>query len=136
MSTLGYFSSRLDRQQTKLELLTGAILILQAAVLGETVKLGVGDEAVATAKTTVSEFAQSLCNALKSGEADQDLQPILLRIRTVDGPDTDWIEDLNNLTARLGRGDLPTDDQITRLRRAVGYLRQQVAENSDRISSR
>lgn len=136
MSSLGYFASRLDRQQTRLEKLSEALLLLRAWGLGQLNNLGATDDELRTAQSVASEFIGELLRALQSGEGDEDTKNIVAKIRDGRSPDTDWVQDLEEAQRLLGNQRPPTESLMERLREAVGMLRQQVAESSNRIRPR
>ncbi len=136
MSSLGYFASRLDRQQTRLERLSEALLVLRAWALGELTNLGATEKELQTAQSVASEFINELLGALKSGEGDEDMKNIVTKIRDGRSPDTDWMQDLEETQRILGSGRPLTEPLMERLREAVGMLRQQFAEGSNRIRPR
>lgn len=136
MSSLGYFASRLDRQQTRLERLSEALLLLRAWSLGQLNNLGATDEELRTAQSVALEFVGEVLRALQSGEGDEDTKKIVTKIRDGRSPDTDWVQDLEEAQRLLASQRPPTEPLMERLREAVGMLRQQVAESSNRIRPR
>ena len=70
MSLLGFMSVKLDRQQTLLEGLNEALLIVQSESLGRAADLGFTPEQIAAAKETLRDFVSRLREKLGSNQND------------------------------------------------------------------
>ncbi len=137
MSILGFTSGRLDHDQARLDELSRALLLVNATMLGHQERLGFTAEQVAQAREQLAVFAAQLLNALREERTvPPEVASVIHEIRAGGDVIEDWVEDLAPLPETL-RGAQPiSENQIRVLRKALGYIRQHVAESLSRIRPR
>jgi len=136
MSTMGFMSGRLNREQAWLERLNQALLIVHASALGQQNRLGVTSAQVTQAREELVRFADQMNAALKAPDGeDSDLTAV---VRRIDRGEVlkDWQEDFEKLSASLHASGVLGENDLTILRQALAYFRQHVAESLSRIRPR
>src|SRR6266446_10619648 len=113
MSTLGFLSDKLDREQTVLQELNEALLGLQAEAVGRASDLGYDKKALAAFRARLAEFITLLQREIEDGERENgSLSPIVARLKeNRTKPLGDWNEDLAQLQAAL-QTDAPLPDDL------------------------
>ena len=101
MSSLGFTSGQLEREQHALHRLNSAAIALQADALGMRARLGIDDEALADARVTMREFAEKLRDALVADKDELSLRALIARVKASPKPLSDWVEDLSKLIVTL-----------------------------------
>jgi hypothetical protein len=137
MSILGFTSGRLDHDQARLDELSRALLLVNATMLGHQERLGFTPEQVAQAREQLAVFATQLVNALRDDRtAPPEVASVIQQIRVGGDVIEDWMEDLAQLPETLRSAQTLSENQIRVLRKALGYIRQHVAESLNRTRPR
>ena len=136
MSTMGFMSGRLNREQAWLERLNQALLIAHAAALGQQERLGVNLAQVTAARGELTNFVDQMNAALtEQAGGDSDLAAVVRRIEKGEVL-KDWQDDFRELAVLLRGGGALGDNEINILRSALSYFRQHVAESISRMRPR
>jgi hypothetical protein len=101
MSLMGFMSVKLDKQQTLLERLNEALLMVQSESLGRAADLGFTPELIAAAKETLREFVNRLRTKLVSNQDNEELGMLVARIREGQFELNEWLEELARLETQL-----------------------------------
>ena len=101
MSTLGFVSGHLEREQQLLRELNSALLAQEAEALGRASDLGFSEEDVSKSRQILGEFVIRLRAALDQETTTTDIQSLVHRIKSGMKPLEDWREDLDALTNKL-----------------------------------
>jgi hypothetical protein len=137
MSTLGFLSDKLDRDQTILQELNDALLGLQAEAVGRASDLGYSGKQLVESRSKLAEFVKKLLSEIDDGERENaPLSPIVLRLKD-DGakPVGDWKADLSELFAAL-QTDAPLPDELSEvLEELLGILDVQLTKDFTRLYS-
>lgn len=137
MSTLGFTSGRLDQEQTRLEELSRALLVVHAAQLGHGHDLKLSQEQVTEARSQLLQFVEQLADALLHPvPPSHEMAPVVQQILSSNAVPSDWSDDLAAVATAL-RGNNPlSETEIALLRKALGFIRQHVAESLSRTRPR
>ena len=81
MSLLGFMSVKLDKQQSLLERLNEALLMVQSESLGRAADLGFTVEQIRAAKETLRDFVNRLRVKLSDNKDSEELSALVARIR-------------------------------------------------------
>jgi len=137
MSTLGFTSGKLDQEQTRLEELSHALLLVHASQLGHGLQLNLTAAQVAEARGQLLRFVEQLAAALvRPTPSSSEVAPVVRQILASSAVPSDWCDDLMALAVVL-RGNSPLDEaKVGLLRTALGFIRQHVAESLSRNSPR
>lgn len=103
MSLMGFMSVKLDKQQTLLERLNEALLMVQSESLGRATDLGFTPEQIAAAKETLRDFINRLRAKLVSEQDNGELSVLVARIREGQFELKEWLEELAQLEALLAQ---------------------------------
>jgi hypothetical protein len=137
MSTLGFLSDKLDREQTVLQELNEALLGLQAEAVGRASDLGYDKNALQAFRKTLTEFITRLQREVEDGERENgSLSPIVLRLKEGRAkPIGDSKEDLAQLQSAL-QADAPLPDQLAEvLEELIEVLDVQLTKDFSRLYS-
>ena len=137
MSTLGFLSDKLDREQTRLQELNEALLALQAEAVGRAADLGYGKEALVGFRAVLAEFTAKLQREIEDCERENgSLSPIIARLREGGAkPLGDWKEDLAQLQTALQTNAPLPDDLAGVLEELIGILDVQLTKDFSRLYS-
>ena len=137
MSTLGFLSDKLDREQTVLQALNEALLGLQAEAVGRASDLGYNKEALNGFRRTLAEFIARLQREIDDGQRENgSLSPIVSRLKEGGAkPVGDWKEDLTQLQTAL-EVDAPLPDDLAEiLEELIDILDVQLTKDFSRLYS-
>ena len=136
MSLLGFMSVKLDKQQTLLERLNEALLMVQSESLGRAADLGFTPEQIAAAKETLRDFVNRLRTKLVSNQDNEELSALVARIREGQFELNEWLEELARLEAQLAQaGPLPLT-AIPTLEGVLAILDEELTAAFNRLYSR
>ncbi len=136
MSLLGFMSGKLDREQTLLERLNEALLMVQSESLGRASDLGFQPEQISVAKQTLHDFVSRLRAKVKSHQENGELTALVARIRQGDFELEEWFEKLAQLEAALAeKGPLPLT-AIPTLESFLSILDEELSAAYSRLYSR
>jgi hypothetical protein len=136
MSLLGFMSVKLDRQQTLLEGLNEALLIVQSESLGRAADLGFTPEQIAAAKETLRDFVSRLREKLGSNQNDEELSALAARIRESQYELNEWLEELAKLETLLAQKAPLPSTAIPMLEGVLAILDEQLTAAFNRLYSR
>lgn len=136
MSTLGFTSGQLEREQHTLHLLNSATIALQADALGMRERLNIGDDALAQARVTMREFAETLRQALAADRDDLPVRALVARVKASPKPLGDWLEDLATLVRTLQGDTRVSAEQTAVLDDLVRLIDAGVTEDLYRLYGR
>jgi hypothetical protein len=137
MSTLGFLSDKLDRDQSRLQELNEALLGLQAEAVGRASDFGYGKETLAGFRAILADFAAKLQTEIGNGDLENgSVSPIVARLKECGAkPISDWKEDLAQLQAAL-QTDAPLSDSLAGvLEELIGILDVQLTKDFSRLYS-
>jgi hypothetical protein len=136
MSILGFMSVKLDREQTLLEQLNEALLVVQSDCLGRAAELGFPPEKIQAAKQTLRDFVKRLRETLEHHPDNGELSALVARIREGSFELEEWLEELARLedllaqNSPLPRGAIPTLEEV------LAILDQELTAEFNRLYSR
>lgn len=136
MSTLGFVSGHLEREQQLLRELNSALLAQEAEALGRASDLGFSEEDVSKSRQILCEFVIRLRAALTLETTTTDIQSLVHRIKSGMKPLEDWREDLDALTNKLQTTETLTDEDLPTLEDILSLLDSEFAEDLQRLYSR
>jgi hypothetical protein len=136
MSSIGFTSGQLEREQHALHRLNSAAIALQADALGMRARLGIDDHALAEARVTMGDFAETLRAALAHNGDELSIRPLIRRVKAGRKPVDDWLEDLTRLVSMLRAGTPVPADQIAVLDDLVRLIDAGVTEDLYRLYGR
>ena len=136
MSSIGFTSGQLEREQHALHRLNSAAIALQADALGMRAQLGIDEGALSEARLTMREFAVRLRDALAANQDDLSLRSLVERVKAGPKPSGDWVEDLSNLIATLREGVRVSVEQTGVLDDLVRLIDAGVTEDLYRLYGR
>jgi hypothetical protein len=103
MSLLGFMSVKLDKQQTLLERLNEALLMVQSESLGRAADLGFNAEQICAAKETLRDFVSRLREKLDKDKGGEELSAVVARILEGQFELNEWLEELAKLETQLAQ---------------------------------
>ena len=103
MSLLGFMSVKLDKQQTLLERLNEALLMVQSESLGRAADLGFNAEQIRAAKETLRDFVSRLREKLDKDKGGEELSVVVTRILEGQFELNEWLEELAKLETQLAQ---------------------------------
>src|SRR5258708_39118476 len=103
MSLLGFMSVKLDKQQTLLERLNEALLMVQSESLGRAADLGFNAEQIRDAKETLRDFVSRLREKLNKDKDGEELGVLVARILEGQYELSEWLEELAKLQTELAQ---------------------------------
>jgi hypothetical protein len=103
MSLLGFMSVKLDKQQTLLERLNEALLMVQSESLGRAADLGFNAEQIRAAKETLRDFVSRLREKLDKDKGGEELSVVVARILEGQFELNEWLEELAKLETQLAK---------------------------------
>jgi hypothetical protein len=103
MSLLGFMSVKLDKQQTLLERLNEALLMVQSESLGRAADLGFNAEQIRAAKETLRDFISRLREKLDKDKGGEELSVVVARILEGQFELNEWLEELAKLETQLAQ---------------------------------
>jgi hypothetical protein len=133
MSTLGFVSGHLEREQQLLRELNSALLALEAEALGRASDLGFSEEATTNSRQILNDFVTRLRAALDQETTPTDIQSLVYRIKSGMKPLEDWREDLDDLTAILQNTEKLGDEDLPTLENILSLLDSEFAEDLQRL---
>lgn len=136
MSLLGFMSVKLDRQQTLLEGLNEALLIVQSESLGRAADLGFTPERIAVAKETLCDFVSRLREKLSSNQDSEELNVLAARIREGQFELNEWLEELARLETQLAQKVPLPSTAIPTLEGVLAILDEELTAAFNRLYSR
>ncbi|MCI0534244.1 MAG: hypothetical protein L0Z50_03345 [Verrucomicrobiales bacterium] len=136
MSLLGFMSVKLDRQQTLLERLNEALLMVQSESLGRAVDLGFTPEQIASAKETLREFVSRLCAKLRDNQDNEELTALVARIREGQFELNEWLDELARLDTQLAQSAPLPLTAIPTLEGVLAILDEELTAAFNRLYSR
>jgi predicted nucleic acid-binding Zn-ribbon protein len=129
-------SVSIDKQQTLLERLNEALLMVQSESLGRATDLGFTTEQIQAAKETLREFVSRLCEKLKENLDNEELSALAARIRESQFEIKEWLAELARLHEQLAQnGPLPLT-AIPTLEGVLSILDEELTAAFNRLYSR
>lgn len=135
MSALGFVAGKIDKEQTRLENLSQALLCVQVDTLGRAADLGLSKEDVAAAKAVLRDFVERLRLKLTADGQTGELSAIAARLSEGDKPLQDWVTDLRELEARLATEERLPIGSIRVFEGLLSILDQELMEDFSRLYS-
>ncbi len=136
MSLLGFMSVKLDKQQTLLERLNEALLMVQSESLGRAADLGFNAEQIRDAKETLRDFVSRLREKLDKDKGDEELSVVVARILEGQFELNEWLEELAKLETQLAQpAPLPVAS-IPILEGVLAILDEELTAAFNRLYSR
>jgi hypothetical protein len=129
-------SVKLDKQQSLLERLNEALLMVQSESLGRVVDLGFTPEQVRAAKETLRDFVSRLREKLSENKDNEELSALVARIREGQFEVSEWLEELSQLEAQLALGTPLPVTAIPTLEGVLAILDEQLTAAFNRLYSR
>ena len=136
MSSLGFTSGQLEREQHALHRLNSAAIALQADALGMRSRLGIDDAALGDARATMRDFAVTLRDALAADRDELPLRSLIARVKAGPKPPGDWLEDLTQLVTTLRTDARVSPEQTSVLDDLVRLIDAGVTEDLYRLYGR
>lgn len=136
MSLLGFTSVKLDKQQTLLERLNEALLMVQSESLGRAADLGFTPEQIAAAKETLRDFVNRLRTKLVSNQDNEELSVLVARIREGQYELNEWLEELARLETQLAQAAPLPLTAIPTLEGVLAILDEELTAAFNRLYSR
>ncbi len=136
MSLMGFMSVKLDKQQTLLEQLNEALLMVQSESLGRATDLGFTPEQIAAAKTTLREFVNRLRTKLVSNQDNGELSVLVARIREGQFELKEWLEELARLESQLAQPAPLPSTAIPIMEGVLAILDEELTAAFSRLYSR
>ncbi len=136
MSLLGFMSVKLDKQQTLLERLNEALLMVQSESLGRAADLGFTSAQIAAAKETLREFVNRLRTKLAGNQDNEELNVLVARIREGQFELNEWLEELAQLETQLAQPGLLPLTAIPTLEGVLAILDEELTAEFNRLYSR
>lgn len=136
MSLLGFMSVKLDKQQTLLERLNEALLMVQSESLGRAADLGFTPEQIAAAKETLRDFVNRLRTKLVSNQDNEELSVLVARIREGQYELNEWLEELARLETQLAQAAPLPLTAIPTLEGVLAILDEELTAAFNRLYSR
>lgn len=136
MSLLGFMSVKLDKQQTLLERLNEALLMVQSESLGRAADLGFTPEQIAAAKETLRDFVNRLRTKLVSNQDNEELSVLVARIREGQFELNEWLEELARLETQLAQAAPLPLTAIPTLEGVLAILDEELTAAFNRLYSR
>lgn len=136
MSTLGFVSGYLEREQQLLRQLNLALLALEAEALGRANDLGFSAEEVFKGRQILEDFVARLRVALDEEITSTDFQSLVHRIKSGIKDLQDWREDLDALMSQLQNPDQFGDQALPVLEEILSLLDNEFTEDLQRLYSR
>jgi hypothetical protein len=96
-------SVKLDKQQTLLERLNEALLMVQSESLGRAADLGFNAEQIRAAKETLRDFVSRLREKLDKDKGGEELSVVVARILEGQFELNEWLEELAKLETQLAQ---------------------------------
>lgn len=136
MSLLGFMSVKLDKQQTLLEKLNEALLMVQSESLGRAADLGFTPEQIQTAKVCLRDFVNRLIERLKNNQDTGELAALVARIRQDQFELPEWLEELEKLKIQLSEVSPLPQTAIPVLESLLSILDEELTAAFNRLYSR
>lgn len=136
MSTLGFVSGYLEREQQLLRQLNLALLALEAEALGRASDLGFSEEEVFKGRKILEDFVARLRVALDEEITPTDFQSLVHRIKSGIKDLQDWREDLDALMSQLQNPNQLGDRALPVLEEILSLLDNEFTEDLQRLYSR
>ncbi len=136
MSLLGFMSVKLDKQQTLLERLNEALLMVQSESLGRAADLGFTTEQIQAAKDTLRDFVGRLREKLKDNHDNEELSALVARIREGQFELNEWLDELAQLETQLAQSAPLPSTAIPALESVLAILDEELTAAFNRLYSR
>jgi hypothetical protein len=136
MSLLGFMSVKLDKQQTLLERLNEALLMVQSESLGRAADLGFTAEQTQAAKETLRDFVSRLREKLKDNQDNEELSALVTRIREGQFELNEWLDELARLETQLAQNAPLPLAAIPALESVLAVLDEELTAAFNRLYSR
>ncbi len=136
MSLLGFMSVKLDKQQTLLERLNEALLMVQSESLGRAADLGFTAEQIQAAKDTLRDFVSRLREKLKDNHDNEELSVLVARIREGQFELNEWLDELAQLETQLAQNAPLPSTAIPALESVLAILDEELTAAFNRLYSR
>jgi len=136
MSLLGFMSVKLDKQQTLLERLNEALLMVQSESLGRAADLGFTAEQIQAAKDTLRDFVSRLREKLKDNHDNEELSALVGRIREGQFELNEWLDELAQLETQLAQNAPLPSTAIPALESVLAILDEELTAAFNRLYSR
>ncbi|MFL5384737.1 MAG: hypothetical protein ACJ8GN_19615 [Longimicrobiaceae bacterium] len=122
MSSLGFLSGELDREQRRLAELNSALIDLEAHALGFSEAFELQPQGLDASRSVLLNFAEALTAALQASTPDPDLQGLVEVLRSGSKSDQDWIDDLRMVRAELSRSATTSQEVRGIINAIIGSL--------------
>jgi hypothetical protein len=136
MSLLGFMSVKLDKQQTLLERLNEALLMVQSESLGRAADLSFTAEQIQAAKDTLRDFVSRLREKLKDNHDNEELSVLVARIREGQFELNEWLDELAQLETQLAQNAPLPSTAIPALESVLAILDEELTAAFNRLYSR
>ncbi len=136
MSLLGFMSVKLDKQQTLLERLNEALLMVQSESLGRAADLGFTAEQIQAAKETLRDFVSRLREKLMDNHDNEELSALVARIREGQFELNEWLDELARLETQLAQNAPLPLAAIPALESVLAILDEELTAAFNRLYSR
>lgn len=135
MSILGFMSVKLDKQQTLLERLNEALLMVQSESLGRATDLGFNSEQIRAAKETLRDFVNRLREKLSKENGSEELGVLVTRILEGQFELNEWLEELAKLQTELAQPAPLPRASIPTLEAVLGILDEELTAAFNQLYS-
>jgi len=135
MSLLGFMSVKLDKQQTLLERLNEALLMVQSESLGRAADLGFNTGQIHEAKETLRDFVSRLREKLKKDKGGEELGVLVARILESQYELNEWLEELAKLETELAQPALLPPASIPTLEAVLAILDEELTAAFNQLYS-
>ena len=135
MSILGFMSVKLDKQQTLLERLNEALLMVQSESLGRATDLGFNSEQIRVAKETLRDFVNRLREKLSKENGSEELGDLVTRILEGQFELNEWLEELAKLQTELAQPAPLPRASIPTLEAVLGILDEELTAAFNQLYS-
>lgn len=135
MSLLGFMSVKLDKQQTLLERLNEALLMVQSESLGRAADLGFNSEQIRAAKETLRDFVSRLREKLSKENGGEELGLLVARILEGQFELSEWQEELAKLETELAQPAPLPPASIPMLEAVLGILDEELTAAFNQLYS-
>jgi predicted nucleic acid-binding Zn-ribbon protein len=129
-------SVKLDKQQTLLERLNEALLMVQSESLGRAADLGFTAEQIQAAKDTLRDFVSRLREKLKDNHDNEELSVLVARIREGQFELNEWLDELAQLETQLAQNAPLPSTAIPALESVLAILDEELTAAFNRLYSR
>jgi hypothetical protein len=129
-------SVKLDKQQTVLERLNEALLMVQSESLGRSADLGFTVEQINAARETLRDFISRLLAKLRDNHDNEEWNGLVAKIREGQFEVQEWLEELARLEMELAKGTPLPQSAIPTLEGVLAILDEELTAAFSRLYAR